>query len=126
TGDGAYGPFGEVYAQSPNLYMNFTGANTDLSSSLYDMAFREYHPTEGRWLTPDPGGLAAVNLANPQSLNRYAYVTNNPTAFTDPLGLQGPCPSQAQQAGICSDTGGVVTWYPPGGAAVVPPSVSGV
>jgi RHS repeat-associated protein len=90
TGDGAYGPFGEVYAQSPNLYQDFTGANTDLSSSLYDMAFREYYPSEGRWITPDPGGLAAVDLANPQSLNRYAYVMNNPTTLIDPLGLQSP------------------------------------
>jgi hypothetical protein len=28
-----------------------------------------------------------VDLANPQSLNRYAYVLNNATTFVDPLGL---------------------------------------
>jgi hypothetical protein len=42
-------------------------------------------------VTPDPAGLAAVDLTNPQSLNRYAYVMNNPTTFTDPTGLLG-CP----------------------------------
>lgn len=28
-----------------------------------------------------------MDLTNPQSFNRYAYVLNNPTAFLDPLGL---------------------------------------
>ena len=48
---------------------------------------RNYEITEGRWLTPDPAGLAAVDLTNPQSWNRYAYVGNNPLAFTDPTGM---------------------------------------
>ena len=39
----------------------------------------------GRWLTPDP---LAGDVMNPQSLNRYAYVLNNPINFIDPLGLQ--------------------------------------
>jgi hypothetical protein len=30
-----------------------------------------------------------VDLTNPQSLNRYAYVMNNPTTLVDPSGLQG-------------------------------------
>jgi hypothetical protein len=48
----------------------------------------------GRWLSPDPAGAAAVDLTNPQSLNRYAYVMNNPTTLIDPSGLGpvGPCP----------------------------------
>ena len=37
-----------------------------------------------RWLSPDP---VAGDILNPQSLNRYAYVLNNPTTLTDPLGL---------------------------------------
>jgi len=36
---------------------------------------------------PDPAGLAAVDPANPQSWNRYAYVLNNPLRAVDPLGL---------------------------------------
>jgi RHS repeat-associated protein len=65
--------------------------NQDTISSgsypLYDALFREYHPTWGRWLSPDPAGLAAANPSNPQSWNRYAYVMDNPTTLTDPTGL---------------------------------------
>ncbi len=57
--------------------------------------FRNYSPGLGRWLSPDPSGMAAVSLANPQTWNMYAHVTNNPTTLTDPLGLDSsgwvPC-----------------------------------
>ena len=36
---------------------------------------------------PDPPGLAAVDLTNPQTWNRYAYVANNPLSNIDFLGL---------------------------------------
>ncbi len=36
---------------------------------------------------PDPAGLAAVDLTNPQTWNRYAYVANNPLSTVDPLGM---------------------------------------
>ena len=39
-------------------------------------------------MSPDRAGLAAVNPADPQSWNRYAYVMNNPLALIDPSGLR--------------------------------------
>jgi hypothetical protein len=48
--------------------------------------YREYG-IQGRWPSPDPLGPGAFSLADPQSLNRYAYVLNNPETFIDPLGL---------------------------------------
>ena len=70
---------------------NFTGVNQDIVAStgggVYDFPMREYRPAEGRWWTPDPAGLAAVDPNNPQSWNRYAYVNGTPLNATDPLGL---------------------------------------
>ena len=90
--DGAYAPYGESYAETGSIDHQFTGQNADTLPGgpypLYDFLMREYHPTWGRWITPDPAGLAAVDPGNPQSWNRYAYVMNNPLAFTDPLGLE--------------------------------------
>jgi RHS repeat-associated protein len=89
--DGAYAPFGEPYAETGTTDRDFTGQNQDLTpgstGDLYDFLYREYHPTQGRWVSPDPAGLNAANPANPQSWNRYAYVMNNPLGYTDPLGL---------------------------------------
>lgn len=48
----------------------------------------------GRWgsfLSPDPF-LGSADVSNPQSLNRYSYVLNNPVNMVDPFGLEGGCP----------------------------------
>jgi RHS repeat-associated protein len=94
----AYSPFGESYqtagasgATSSAVDPNFTGQNSDAVPSLYDFSFREYCPSQGRWISPDPAGLAAVDPTNPQSWNRYAYVMNDPMIFVDPLGLGIQC-----------------------------------
>jgi RHS repeat-associated protein len=64
-----------------------TGKERD-SESGNDYAVARYFSSQyGRFLTLDPAGLGAVDPANPQSWNRYAYVMNNPLAATDPTGL---------------------------------------
>jgi uncharacterized protein RhaS with RHS repeats len=64
---------------------------------MYDFPYREY-PIQGRWPSPDPAGLAAVSLANPQTWNRYAYVTNNPLSLIDPSGMND-CPDLKSTCG---------------------------
>jgi RHS repeat-associated protein len=69
------------------LRSRYTGKERDIESGLDHFQFRSYSSTMGRWMSPDPAGMQAVDISNPQSLNRYAYVQNNPVSFVDPLGL---------------------------------------
>ena len=82
----AYAPFGEPYAEAGATDRSFTGKDEDTTSGMYDFLERRYNPTAGRWLSPDPAGLGAVDPTNPQTWNRYAYVGNNPLALVDFLG----------------------------------------
>ena len=84
--DLAYAPFGETYATSGSTDISFTGQRQDTVSGLYDFPAREYS-IQGRWPSPDPAGLAAVDPTNPQSWNRYAYALNNPLLYVDPTGM---------------------------------------
>jgi RHS repeat-associated protein len=59
----------------------------DSETQLYHTLFRYYNPRLGLWMTPDPAGLGASSLGDPQTLNRYAYVMNDPINMTDSLGL---------------------------------------
>jgi RHS repeat-associated protein len=65
---------------------HFAGMYRDGETGNDYTQFRMYESNLGRWMTPDP---LAGDISNPQSLNRYAYVLNNPTNLIDPLGLQG-------------------------------------
>jgi RHS repeat-associated protein len=88
SADAAYAPFGEKYLPSNSIDDVWTGsAFQDKATDLWDFAAREYHPTQGRWVSPDPAGIGAVDPSNPQSWNRYGYGLNNPCGNIDPLGL---------------------------------------
>jgi RHS repeat-associated protein len=83
----AHAPFGESYLSSGNP-SDFTGQQSDkvTTNTTYYFLERQYRSSQGRWLSPDPAGLGAVDFSNPQSLNRYAYVLNNPLSSVDPTG----------------------------------------
>lgn len=66
----------------------FTGKETDEESSLQYFGARYMDNDIGRFISIDPLLLRAVVsvLNDPQSLNSYAYVRNNPIIFVDPDG----------------------------------------
>lgn len=68
--DTVYAPYGEDYGKSGTTDLVFTGQTQDTVSGLYDFLYREYSPVQGRWISPDPIGIAAVDLNNPQTWNR--------------------------------------------------------
>lgn len=64
--------------------MHFTSKERDTESGLDNFGARYDSSSMGRFMTPDPLG---GSLANPQTLNKYAYVQNNPVNLIDPTGL---------------------------------------
>jgi RHS repeat-associated protein len=68
----------------------FTGKERDSESGLDDFDARYYSSSMGRFMSPDwsaaPMGVPYADFGNPQSLNLYGYVKNNPLTFTDPDG----------------------------------------
>jgi len=78
----AWGENRYTYGTTPTSY-HFTGQREESTIGLYFYNARWHDPALGRFaqpdtLVPDPG--------NPQALNRYTYVTNNPLRYRDPSG----------------------------------------
>jgi RHS repeat-associated protein len=68
--------------------LNYTGQRLDGTGLLYYHA-RYYDPILARFVSADtivPGQADNAGTANPQALNRYSYVNNNPLIHTDPTG----------------------------------------
>ena len=70
----------------------FMGKESDSESNLDDFDARYYASSLGRFMSPDwspvPSPVPHGEFSNPQSLNLYGYVKNNPTTFQD---LDGHC-----------------------------------
>ena len=82
-----YYPYGQVRwptggSTLPTDY-TFTGQRNESSFGLMDYNARYYDPALGRFIQAD---TIVPSPANPQSLNRYAYVLNNPVKYQDPSG----------------------------------------
>jgi len=80
-----YTPYGVGRDAGSNLGTDhlFTGQIEDQSIGLYWYATRAYDPTLGRFCCPDS---IVPSPIDPQSLNRYSYVRNNPLIRVDPTG----------------------------------------
>jgi RHS repeat-associated protein len=93
---------------------HFTGKERDTESNNDYFGARYYSSNTGRFLSPDwssdPDPVPYADLENPQSLNLYGYVNNNPLSKTDADGhfmLVGTQQCWCEQA--ASDLMGL--WY---------------
>jgi RHS repeat-associated protein len=87
--DSDFTPFGYemAYTTSCPQDYKFAGMERDGFTGNDHTRFRNYEENLGRWMSPDPAGLAAADATNPQTWNQYAYVLNDPPSLTDSLGL---------------------------------------
>jgi RHS repeat-associated protein len=80
-----YLPYGEERWTSGGAVSDytFTGQRAERGFGLMDYNARYYDPGLGRFVSAD---TVVPQAGNPQALNRYAYVLNNPLRHTDPSG----------------------------------------
>jgi RHS repeat-associated protein len=98
--DADFYPFGgeRIVTNSCTQTQNykFEGKERDTETGNDDFGARYYNSRIGRWLSADwssvPVPVPYANLANPQTLNLYAMVSDNPETFAD---LNGHCPNSA-------------------------------
>ena len=117
--DRLYYPFGEFWTGVGNCGWGITGTNTpsgnmhqtfaqlpdyDPEIDLYNTLNRHYNGNSGRWMSPDPAGLAVADPSDPQTWNMYAYVRNEPTTNTDPTGEA--CVQDAKGNWVNDNSGG--------------------
>jgi RHS repeat-associated protein len=87
-------PFGDAWYETLSnggvtSKWKFTSYERDSTSDTDYAIFRNNSWRYGRFLQADPLG---GDISDPQSLNRFAYVGNDPVNFVDPMGLDG-CPA---------------------------------
>jgi RHS repeat-associated protein len=92
--DADFDPFGGEHIITNTCPQNykFNGKERDPESNLDDFEARYYSSQFGRFHSADwsaiPAPVPYADLGNPQTLNLYAYVKNNPLNLTDPTGHQ--------------------------------------
>jgi RHS repeat-associated protein len=115
----AYG--GEIVLSNlqPQNY-KFNGKERDAESGLDEFGARYFGNAYGRFMQTDwsakPAAVPYANYGNPQSLNLFAYVENNPTTLGDPDGHCGDV-----RGGYCD---GSVTGIGPQAAGAHEPATS--
>lgn len=88
---------------------HFTGRERDSESGNDYFEARYYSSAMGRFLSPDWSAkedpVPYANLDDPQSLNLYSYVRNNPLARTDP---DGHCDDKGQNCSLWDHVAGTI------------------
>jgi RHS repeat-associated protein len=89
---GQFDPHGQMLMEwsatgNPNLNtLKFTGYERDVATGLDYAEARTYKGNRGRFVQADPKGMEAASQSQPESLNRYSYVHNDPVNYVDPGG----------------------------------------
>jgi RHS repeat-associated protein len=83
-------PYGDMQSctgtdRSP---LHFTGYERDPESGNDNAMARYFSSQYGRFMSPDPTGISLGNKSDPQQLNLYGYVRNNPLTGVDPSGTE--------------------------------------
>ena len=89
---------------------SFTGKERDSETGLDYFGARYFSGAQGRFTSPDwaatPEAVPYATLADPQTLNLYGYVRNNPLKSTDPT---GHCPICLAEEFFASPEGQAIT-----------------
>lgn len=107
-------PFGVALDEESTGATNqrFTSYDRSALTGLDYATNRLYDSQKGRFTQVDPLGMGASNLTDPQSLNLYAYVGNDPINKIDPMGLATPEPKcengyligdEGKKIGFCAE-----------------------
>jgi RHS repeat-associated protein len=85
VGEQRYYPFGETRLTTGSILTDklYTSQRELTGLGIYHYGARFYSPKLGRFLSPDS---IVPSYKNPQNLNRFAYVLNNPLRYNDPSG----------------------------------------
>jgi RHS repeat-associated protein len=109
--DADFTPFGGERSVTSSCAQNnykFEGKERDVETGNDDFDARSYNNRFGRFLSADwsayPEPVPYADLTNPQTLNLYSMVQNDPESFTDLDGHEAepdPDPQQPKPAGQC-------------------------
>jgi RHS repeat-associated protein len=89
-----YDPYGNARGTVPTTWIStdenhgFVGQPTDASSGLDLLGARNYDPSTGRFLSPDP----VFEAGDPNQMGGYTYAGDSPSTGSDPSGLMLPIP----------------------------------
>jgi RHS repeat-associated protein len=111
--DADFDPYGGEHPYTNTCAQNykFEGKERDTETGNDDFGARYYSERFGRWLSSDwssvPVAVPYANLTNPQTLNLYAMVSDDPESFADLDGHTNQASYGNSGAGVqtCASTG---------------------
>ena len=88
--DADFEPYGAEHVVTDTCLQNykFTGKERDPETQNDYFGARFYQSNLGRFMSPDPGRMNLSTFADPQRINRYTYVRNNPLRNVDSDGRE--------------------------------------